>query len=203
MTPIEVLLSRKLKEAEPTLDILGADRKVLQVACQDFASYLKFLSSASDKKTLSLEVKLVGRFSKKPSAEVGAFVTVWIGMWLKKWKERFSLLIGQTIQKQTCSGNEAVAEANSFWAKLDCREELVEMVVSALIRNSEVCGTRIIAEDILKQEMRKMVNQDVSDKQQLLTVLNNALYRAREVSQRIGPLVSIKVEKNYYSEVTN
>jgi hypothetical protein len=203
MTPTEILISRKLKEAEPTLDVLGADRKVLQVACQDFANYINFISNVSDKKTHSLEAYSVGQISKKTSGEFGAFLTVWSGMWLKKWKERFNLMIGQTMSKQPCRNESTKAEGNDLLAKLECREEMIEMVVFGLIKNSEVCGTRIIAEDILRQEMRKMANEDVNDSQLLLTLLNNALFRAREVSQRVGPLISIKVEKTYYSEVTN
>ena len=42
MNFIETTLSKKIKEAEPTLDLQGADRKVLQVAIQDFTNYLKF-----------------------------------------------------------------------------------------------------------------------------------------------------------------
>jgi hypothetical protein len=130
-------------------------------------------------------------------------LTVWSGIWLKKWKQRFNLIIGPTGQKQPCKNEAAKVEANDLWSKLECKEEMIEMVVFGLIRNSEVCGTRIIAEDILRHEVGRIVNPDVSDSELLLTVLNNALFRAREVSQRFGPLVSIKVEKTYYSEVTN
>jgi hypothetical protein len=49
MTLTEIMLSAKLKEAEPTLDLLGADRKVLKIAYEDFKNYEKFLSFTSHK----------------------------------------------------------------------------------------------------------------------------------------------------------
>src|SRR4030067_257894 len=42
MNCVEIMIGEKLKESDPALDILGSDRKVLQVACEDFTNYLKF-----------------------------------------------------------------------------------------------------------------------------------------------------------------
>jgi hypothetical protein len=42
MNFVEIMIGEKLKDADPALDIMGSDRKVLQVACQDFTNYLKF-----------------------------------------------------------------------------------------------------------------------------------------------------------------
>jgi hypothetical protein len=191
VTPIEIVLSAKLKEAEPTLDILGADRKVLQVANQDLANYVKFLSTG-DKKTDTLSL-----YSLKPqdtgiSTETGAFLTVWTSIWLKKWKQRFKIIVGQNNpvpKKCECANSENNSTA------LDCKDQMIELVALALIKNGEICGTNIIAEEILKIEAKalpdKLANREVM-------VLNNAFRRARETSQKLGPLVSIKVEKEYY-----
>ena len=42
MNFIEVILGEKLKDQDSALNVTGSDRKVLQVACQDFTSYLKY-----------------------------------------------------------------------------------------------------------------------------------------------------------------
>ncbi len=42
MNFLEIMLAEKLKDANPALDITGSDRKVLQVATQDFTNYLKY-----------------------------------------------------------------------------------------------------------------------------------------------------------------
>ena len=41
MNFIEVSIGEKLKQADPELDIMGSDYRVLQVACRDFINYLK------------------------------------------------------------------------------------------------------------------------------------------------------------------
>jgi hypothetical protein len=191
VTPIEIVLSAKLKEAEPTLDILGADRKVLQVANQDLANYVKFLS-AGDKKADNSFLYSLRPQDTGISTEAGAFLTVWTSIWLKKWKQRFKIIVGQNSQvSKKC---ECVNSENTSTA-LDCKDQMIELVVLALIKNGEICGTNIIAEEILKIEAKalpeKLKNREV-------IVLNNAFRRARETAQKLGPLVSIKVEKEYY-----
>jgi hypothetical protein len=198
-TEMETILSKKIKEAEPTLDILGADRKVLQVAFQDLTNYLTFISHATNKETNLLEP-----LPKEGSLEIESFLGVWTGIWLKKWKERFNLLIGQNNQTVLSKTSETVAKAESLWLKLACRYELTGIVVSALIKNAEICGTTIIAENILKTELlSKQTDQDINNKEQTLALLSGALRRAREIAKRTGPLVLIKVDKSYYCQVNN
>lgn len=204
-TEMETILSKKIKEAEPSLDILGADRKVLQVAFQDLTNYLTFISNATNKETNTLDNSdTMEQLPKEGSVEIESFLGVWTGIWLKKWKERFNLLIGQNNQTELSKTSETLAKAESLWTKLACRDELTGIVVSALIKNSEICGTTIIAENILKTELlHKQTDQDINNKEQTLAILSSALRRAREIAQRTGPLISIKVDKSYYCQVSN
>ncbi len=96
MNFVEIMLGEKLKDADPALDVLGSDRKVLQVACQDFTNYLKFHWNLIGKEASQCELveKLETLFKENP-AELEEFLTVWIGVWFKKWKERVKLLIGE------------------------------------------------------------------------------------------------------------
>lgn len=204
MNFIETTLSKKIKEAEPTLDILGADRKVLQVAIQDFTNYLNFNSNLADKETNTLDqAKKMEQLCKEDSAEFDSSLAVWSGIWLRKWKERVNLNIGKQNAKETSKAPENDSKAESLWTKLECREEIIGIVVSALIKNAEICGTRIIAENIVKTETCKSASQDINSKEQVLKILNNALRKARETIQRTGPLISIKIDKRYYCEVNN
>ncbi len=204
-TEMETILSKKIKEAEPTLDILGADRKVLQVAFQDLTNYLTFISHATNKETNLLDNSdTIEPLPKEGSLEIESFIGVWTGIWLKKWKERFNLLIGQNNQTELSKTSETIAKAESLWTKLACRDELTGIVASTLIKNAEICGTTIIAENILKTELqRKQTDQDINKKEQTLAILSSALRRAREIAQRTGPLVLIKVDKSYYCQVNN
>ncbi len=194
MNQIEVLLSLKLKTADPTLDVLGSDRKVLQVATQDFNNYLNYLSSA-DRIDMNFQRDEI---LEKDLEDVSSFLTVWTGIWLKKWKQRFKLALGQTSNKESSQNQDSAIKANALWSKLDCKEELLEQVKFTLIKNSEICGTSLIAEDIIKRELLKTKDLDPNNTQQLLTVLNNVLKRAKEIQQRSGSIVSIRVGKEYY-----
>jgi len=199
MSLIETL-SKKIKEKEPTLDIFGADRKVLQIACQDFSNYLKFTCSLAGKETNIFDyADEIEQSLKANPTEIESFLAVWCGIWLKKWKERVNLLIGKNNENE--SKKIPVPEtlkSECLWTKLECREEMIEIVISSLIKNAEICGTRIIAENLLKTEMAKKINQEIISKDQVLTILNNALRQSREISYRTGPLISIKVNKGYY-----
>jgi hypothetical protein len=202
MAITEILLSIKLKEAEPSLDLLGADRKVLKIAYEDFKNYEKFLSFTSDKTLESPESTQVKMqlSEKEYSEEIGVFLSAWTSLWLKKWKQRFSLILGQTNIKQQNAQPEATAKAQAAWTKLIARDEMIEMIAFTLIKNSEVCGTTLIAEDILRGELLKNPDLDIGCPKQVLTLINTALNKARETSKRTGAIVGIKVDKNYYCE---
>ena len=204
MNFIETMLSKKIEETEPSLDLQGADRKVLQVAIQDFTNYLNFSNKFENKETNILDqAKQMEQLREENSAEFDSFLSVWSSMWLKKWKQRINLLIGKQSAKETSKAPENISKDESLWTKLECKEEIIGIVVSALIRNAEICGTRVIAENIVKMETCKKSSQDINSKEQVLKILNNSLRRAREITQTTGPLIAIKVDKRYYCEVHN
>ncbi len=100
MNFVETILSKKIKEAEPTLDILGADRKVLQVAVQDFMNYLNFYRNLENKETNFIyQVKQLEQLQKEEPTEFNSCLSVWSSIWLRKWKERVNLSIGKQIRK--------------------------------------------------------------------------------------------------------
>jgi len=200
----ESILLKKIEEAEPSLDLQGADRKVLQIAIQDFNNYLNFSNNFENKETNSLDqTRRIEQLREEDSVEFDSFLSVWSGIWLKKWKQRINLLIGKQRAKETSKTLENTSKDESLWTKLKCKEEIIEIVVSALIRNAEICGTQVIAENIVKMETCKISSQDINSKEQVLRILNNALRRASEIAQTTGPLIAIKVDKRYYCEVHN
>ncbi len=200
MNSLETIIAKKMKEAEPALDIQGSDRKVLQVACQDFTNYLKFNTMHGDSKKNHCLNEKIGQFITEEPAELESFLTVWTGMWLKKWKQRVKLLFGDQNQKNLSKISKNLADISDLWTKLECKQEMMEIVVCALIRNAEICGTEILAENILKTELGKNSNHDIADKEQMFAILNNALRRAREMTQGTGPLIYVKIDKRYYGQ---
>jgi hypothetical protein len=200
----ESMLLKKIEEAEPSLDLQGADRKVLQIAIQDFNNYLNFSSNFENKETNILDqTRRIEQLREEDSVEFDSFLSVWSGIWLKKWKQRINLLIGKQRAKEISKTFGNTSKDESLWTKLKCKEEIIKIVVSALIRNAEICGTQVIAENIVKIETCKISSQDINSKEQVLRILNNALRRASEIAQTTGPLIAIKVDKRYYYEVHN
>ena len=193
------IISKKLKEADATLDVFGSDRRMLQVAYQDFSNYLKFNSNFADGKTNNFDLaQKMEQFNREDPVELESFLTVWTGIWLKKWKKRVKLLLGKQNQGELSKVSKTLANAESHWRKLDCKEEIVGIVISTLIKNAEICGTEILAESIVKMELDKKRDLDVNSKEQVLAVLNNALRKARQMAQIVGPLITVKIGKNYF-----
>ena len=200
MNFVELMIGEKLKEADPALDIMGSDRKVLQVACQDFTNYLKFHWNLMGKEANQCElVDRLENLFKEDSSELEAFLTIWIGIWFKKWKERVKLLIGDQNTNKWNKISKTISNAEPFWKKLEHKQELQEIVVTTLVKNGEICGTEILSENLLKMELGEKRVQTMNDRERLFTVINEALRKAREMSQSRGPLIFVKIDKGYYN----
>ncbi len=200
MNFVEIMIGEKLREVDPALDIMGSDRKVLQVACQDFTNYLKFHWNLIGKEASNVEVaeKLELLF-RENADELDAYLNVWVNMWFKKWKQRVKLLIGNQNANKWNKMTKNIVDAEPLWRKLDHKQELQEIVIATLIKNSEICGTEILAENLLKMELGEKAIQNLADdKDKVFTTLNNTLRKAREMANSNGPLIFVKVDKGYY-----
>jgi hypothetical protein len=196
---VETLMSEKLIEKNPLIDVLGADRKVLQIACQDLTNYLKFHWDISGTDAGQCEVveRLEKLYEQNPE-ELQEFMSVWSGIWLKKWGERVKLLIGNENSKRWNNVTKILNNAEPIWARLSNRHQMEDVVISTLIKNGEICGTSILAENLLKMELGDEKKKYPSEKEQTLNVVNNALRKARDLTQSKGPLIFVKVDKGYY-----
>jgi hypothetical protein len=199
MNFIEIMLAEKLKDSDSALDVTGSDRKVLQVACQDFTNYLKYHWDLIGKEASQCELveKLEKLFKENP-AELEEFLTVWTGMWFKKWKERVKLLIGDQNTNKWNKVSKTLSNAEPLWKKIERKQEVQEVVVATLIKNGEICGTEILSENLLKMELGEKRMQYLSDKERVFTMVNNALRKGREMAQSKGPLIFVKIDKGYY-----
>jgi hypothetical protein len=202
MNFIEILLSDKLKDMDPMMDVVGSDRKVLQIACQDLSNYLKVHWELVGTEASECEVveKLETFFNENPD-ELQEFLGVWTGMWLKKWKERVKLLIGNENSKRWDKVTNILNNAEVLWSKLSNKQEMQEAVTATLIKNGEICGTSILAENLLKMELGERNQEQFREEERVLNVVNNALRKARELTRSKGPLIFVKVDKGYYNNV--
>jgi hypothetical protein len=196
---IETLLSEKLLEKNPLIDVLVADRKVLQIACQDLTNYLKVHWDLIGKEASQCDVaEELERIFEENSKELEEFLGVWTGIWFKKWKERVKLLIGNDNSKRWNNVTRILNNAEPKWRELSCHQEMEDIVTSTLIKNGEICGTSILAENLLKMELGSEKKTYLNDGEHVMNVVNNALKKARELTQSKGPLIFVKVDKGYY-----
>jgi len=199
MNLIEILLSEKLKDKNPMLDVLGSDRKVLQIACQDLTNYLKVHWDLVGKEANECElVERLEKFYNENAGELDEFLRIWTGIWLEKWKERVKLLIGNENSKRWNKATKTLNNAEPLWNSLANRKEMEEVVTSTLIRNGEVCGTSILAENLLKMELGEKTSEYMSEEKHAVNVVNNTLRKARELARSKGPLIFVKIDKGYY-----
>ncbi|MEM2280959.1 MAG: hypothetical protein QXZ68_03090 [Candidatus Bathyarchaeia archaeon] len=200
MNFIEMLLSEKLKGKNPMLDLFGADRKVLQIACQDLTNYLKVHWNLVGKEANEWElVDKLEEFYQREPMELEEFLDLWTSVWLKKWSERVKLMIGCEENKKWDRVVKVLNNAEPLWRKLPNRKEIQEVVISTLVKNGEICGTSILAENLLKMELGENKRRYATEKEQTLNLVNNTLRRARELARSRGPLIFVKIDKGYYS----
>jgi hypothetical protein len=200
MNFVEIVLGEKLKDADPALDIMGSDRKVLQVACQDFINYLKFHWNLIGKEASQSElVERLEQLFKEDPSELNEFLNVWAGIWFRKWKERVKLLIGDQNASKWSKMSKTITNVEPLWRKIDNKQELQEVVVATLIKNGEICGTEILSENLLKMELAEKRNQYLNDKERIFSTVNNTLRKSREMAQSKGPLIFVKIDKGYYN----
>jgi hypothetical protein len=196
---IEILLSEKLRDKNPMLEVLGSDRKVLQIACKDLTNYLKVNWNLVGKEANECEIteRLEKIFNETPG-ELEEFLNIWTGIWLKKWKERVKPLIGNDNNKKWNHATKILEKAEPIWRNLSNRQEMEDVITFTLIKNGEICGTSILAENLLKMELGDEKKQYTKEEEQTLNVVNNTLRKARELTQSKGPLIFVKVDKGYY-----
>lgn len=202
MNFIELLMSEKLKNRNPTLDLFGSDRRVLQIACQDLTNYLKVHWNLVGKEANECElVDRIEEFFNSNPKELEEFLSMWTGIWLKKWNERVKLLIGNQDTRRWKKVTKTLGNAEPVWRKLTNRQEMHDIVVSTLIKNAEICGTSILAKNLLKMELgsKKKRRSYVSEEEQVLNVVNNTLRKARELARSEGPLIFVKIDRGYYN----
>jgi len=199
MNNLETMLAEKMRQSDIHFDASGADVKVLRIAYRDLINYLKHYWNMVGKE--SSEFKVAGKIEKMlkdAPTEFEMFLSVWTGMWLKKWAQRVKLLLGDQVQDKNMSGLNLISgDVEASWQKLEGKQEIIELVVSSLVKNGELCATEILAENILKTEFAK--NTSVANgTKQVLRLLETALCRAREMAKCVNPLIFVKVDKGYY-----
>lgn len=201
MNFLELLLIESLKNKNPLLDLQGVDRRILQIASQDLVNYLKVLWRLVGEKTSDYELidKVHECFQENPR-ELEEFVDMWTGIWLRKWTERVKLLIGNEENSTWEKTNKLLSNAEPAWIKLRNRKEIQEVIIESLVKNGEICGTTILAENLLKMELGSYTGREIfpNCNEHVLNLVNNTLRKARQLSQSKGPLIFVRIDKKFF-----
>lgn len=200
MKLVSRLMSKSLMKRNPLLDLGGADRRVLNIACQDLMNYLKVQWGLTEQEApeLKLRKKISIYFYEKPQ-ELEEFIHLWSGLWNKKWNERVKIVLGKNFQR--CKrDDELLRKAEPVWRKLKQRNKIKDMVVEALVKNGEICGTSILANNLLKIEIGMFMKgkTKVEDCDCTLNIVNNVLRKTRKISQSKGPLIFFRIGKSFF-----
>jgi len=202
MNFLELLLSQCLTDHNPLLDLQGSDKRVLQIACEDLVNFLKFHWELIGKDNGDYDlIDRVHKYFEENSEEFSKFVSVWSGLWIRKWNERVKLLIGTEGTSQWSKVSKRLQDADSLWRQLKRRGEMKDLLVESLIRNGEICGTSIMAENLLKLELGDNEEKHSwnSEEEKVLNLVNITLRKARQMSYSKGPLIFVKIDKRYFA----
>jgi hypothetical protein len=194
-----LLLSESLRNREPRLDLGGADRKVLSIAIEDLRNYLKVHWRLMGIETAESELRAKVRQSfYERMDELEELVDFWVGMWIRKWNERVKLVIGDKTHRHLKNIHEFSDKGGAKWKSSTSWSGVEETAIEALIMNGEICGTKVLAQSLLKSELGERAHKKTNT-DDLMVVVNSLLKRARELSESSGPLMFIRVDKRFWN----
>ena len=199
MNLIQLLLSESLKNKNPQLDLQGSDKRILHIASQDFMNYLMFHWKLMDQGITQPEfTERVRRYFHEKPGELKEFLNIWSGIWMKKWNERIKLVIETEESQRLKKNHERLRQVDPVWRQLRNRSEIKDIIVEALIRNGEICGTSILAEHLLKTELASRIERKRSTNslEDVLDITNRVLKSARHLSQTKGKTIFIIIRKS-------
>jgi hypothetical protein len=202
MNFLELLLSQCLKDHNPLLDLQGSDRRVLQIACEDLVNFLKVHWELVGQQDGDYDfIDKVHKYFEENSEEFSQFVSIWAGLWIKKWNERVKLLIGSDATPRWSKVNKQLRNAEPLWRQIKRRGEMKDILVESLVKNGEICGTSIMAENLLKLELGAHEEKQhwTSEQERLLNLVNVTLRKARQLSYSKGPLIFVRIDKKYFA----
>lgn len=180
---IILIIRDALEKKCPTLDLNGEDSCVLDLCVEDYYSYLKFLHSNFQEIEPFFFSNLDPFIDPQKIAQIHEFTILFVNLWWKKYLERVKIVFKQppnTIRKRvptTLSPKE--------------KEELLSLIISTLIKEGEICGTKIIANTLLAKHTSQK-NMTQKRKAELILEL---IKEAKKLSRLHGPLLFLKPKK--------
>lgn len=199
MNLIQLLLLESLRNRNLHLDLQGTDKRILRIASQDFMNYLKFHWKLTSQEITQPEfTERIRRYLDEKPEELKEFLNIWSGIWMKKWDERVRLVTETEESQRLRRNHKRLSQVEPIWRQLRNHSEIEDIIVEALIRNGEICGTSILAENLLKNELASRIKRKNSSNrfEDLLDITNKALTKVRHLSRSKGTTIFIIIRKS-------
>jgi hypothetical protein len=172
-----------------------------QLATTDFLNYLKKfwgLLGCPDGEA-RLHAKLA-RSARRQPEELRQFLRLWLGQWRAKWRRRVKVLAVDEKPPVEAAGH--LTPRSRPPVDVPNEDEMVDLVIEVLINHGEVCGTVIVARELIADELRaflRLYEEEASlgdaVETHILGILNRVLRRARKLAREDGPLIFLKLER--------
>ena len=173
-------------------------RVAQQLATADFLNYLKkfwgLLGLPDGEERLHAEL---ARCYRHQPEELRQFLRLWLGQWRDKWRARVKVLAGDEKPPVEAAGHLASRSP----VDVPNEDEMIDLVVEVLINHGEVCGTVIVAQELIANELRSFLrlyeeeaNLGDAVETHILGIFNRVLRRARKLAREDGPLIFLKLE---------
>jgi len=183
----------------PELELMGG------VAISDFKNYLKVEWGllGEDNSDEDLEF-LLERYMEE--GRIDEKVSSWIVPWVSKWRERVKLVWDEKEFKRK-SINEQLEEVTPLISAIPKVNELKELIIGSLIKSGELCFTNLIADNIIKGEVYRLVKSVGSREGALKFLHENPLFllqaciaRVKVLARSKGPAVVLHVDRRILAE---
>ena len=185
-------LAKELEKEIPDLDIYGAERKLLDFAYQDLETCLNV--EYDDKSFEDVEEALN---DESRQDEIKAFLKVWTTQWLEKWRERVTLC--QKMPQISLAHLKIKNKAAKIFKQMEEGQELKRMVVQKLINKGEVCMAKLIAENLIIEEIAcRLKTNDAKEPTDKISldpwdILQEVVPRVNRLTERKAPIIHLKL----------
>ena len=129
--------------------------------------------------------------------EIKAFLKVWTTQWLEKWRERVTLC--QKMPQISLAHLKIKNKAAKIFKQMEEGQELKRMVVQKLINKGEVCMAKLIADNLIIEEIAcRLKTNDAKEPTDKISldpwdILQEVVPRVNRLTERKAPIIHLKL----------
>jgi len=188
-------LAQEFRARIPQFRLNSPDYQMILYAQRDLETWLRIKWGAENPYAVQRRLERYLRGDYKEQEDFRAFLNVWLGNWLEKWRERVKIL--PKMPKVPSKHAERLEKAKRLYREMDHALELKETVIRKLIERGEICMTGFIAENMIVNEiarrLRRQGDELKAPRLDPLDILNSLMPKIERLPKEKGPLLFLKV----------